>query len=159
MRQTYRKIVQALQGGESRAEYGRQVIEDLSVRLSTRYSKGFSTTNLWYFRQFYQVYSDCLKLSAHPLDQGSGPANTPPEILHPPGGESVNTPVFHPNLSWPQYRAPMRVENDSSRAFYETEAARSNWSRRDLERRNFVVFPLTASERSLVFRRGEHGRL
>jgi hypothetical protein len=50
-----REIVQELQGGKERAEYGTQVIEDLSERLTKQYGKGFSTTNLWYFRQFYQT--------------------------------------------------------------------------------------------------------
>lgn len=44
-----REIVLALQGGESRAEYGRQTIEDLSVRLKNQFGRGFSTTNLRYF--------------------------------------------------------------------------------------------------------------
>jgi hypothetical protein len=41
-----------------RAEYGKQVIEQLSERLTEKYGRGFSTTNLRYFRTFYTVYSD-----------------------------------------------------------------------------------------------------
>ena len=52
-----REIVTELQGGDERAEYGRQVIENLSRQLAERYGKGFSAPNLWKFRQFYQVYS------------------------------------------------------------------------------------------------------
>lgn len=52
-----REIVQELQGGDERAEYGKQVIENLSERLTHRYGKGFSSPTLWKFRQFYQVYS------------------------------------------------------------------------------------------------------
>ncbi|MCX6162967.1 MAG: DUF1016 N-terminal domain-containing protein, partial [Ignavibacteriae bacterium] len=44
-----REIVQEIQGGEERAEYGKQVILELSSRLTQKYGKGFSTTNLWYF--------------------------------------------------------------------------------------------------------------
>ncbi|WP_199193297.1 DUF1016 N-terminal domain-containing protein [Blastopirellula marina] len=47
-----REIVQELQGGEQRAEYGKQVLEDLSARLTERYQRGFSVTNLRYFRLF-----------------------------------------------------------------------------------------------------------
>lgn len=36
-----REIVQELQGGEERAEYGTQVLEALSGRLTERYGKGF----------------------------------------------------------------------------------------------------------------------
>ena len=53
-----REIVQELQGGEERAAYGKKVIEDLSAKLTARYGRGFSTTNLRYFRTFYVVYGD-----------------------------------------------------------------------------------------------------
>jgi len=42
--------------------------------------------------------------------------------------------TFHPNLSWSHYRALMRVADAEGRRFYEAEAVRANWSRRDLER-------------------------
>jgi hypothetical protein len=51
-----REIVQDVQGGEERAEYGKQVIEELSKRLTERYGKGFSSPTLWKYRQFYQVF-------------------------------------------------------------------------------------------------------
>ena len=53
-----REIVQEIQGGEGRAEYGKQVIEQLSAQLKGKYGRGFSVTNLRYFRTFYTVYSD-----------------------------------------------------------------------------------------------------
>jgi len=53
-----REIVEEIQRGEERAEYGEQVLENLSVRLTDRYGKGFSVANLKNFRQFYQVYAD-----------------------------------------------------------------------------------------------------
>ncbi len=59
-------------------------------------------------------------------------------IPHPLGGESSTG--FHPNLSWSHYRALMRVENIAARQFYETEAVRANWSRRDLERQINSLF-------------------
>lgn len=55
-----REIVQELQQGEGRAEYGKQIIEDLSARLKSCFGRGFSTTNLRYFRTFYTVYADRL---------------------------------------------------------------------------------------------------
>lgn len=51
-----REIVQALQGGEDRADYGRRLLEDLSSHLTRRFGRGFSVTNLKYFRLFYQAY-------------------------------------------------------------------------------------------------------
>ena len=53
-----REIVQEVQGGEERAGYGKQLLENLSKKLTERYSKGFSLQNLKRFRQFYRVYSN-----------------------------------------------------------------------------------------------------
>jgi len=39
-----------------RAKYGRGLINDLAVRLTNEYGKGFTETNLKYMRQFYQTY-------------------------------------------------------------------------------------------------------
>lgn len=46
------EIVQELQGGEERAEYGKQVIENLSIQLTERFGRGFSGQSLQNFRRF-----------------------------------------------------------------------------------------------------------
>ena len=46
------------EGGEERAAYGKKVVEALSERLTERYGKGFSVTNLWYFKQFHLAFQD-----------------------------------------------------------------------------------------------------
>ncbi len=51
-----RRIVEFEQGGEARAAYGTQLIERLSVDLSQRYKRGFSTRNLWQIRTFYLCF-------------------------------------------------------------------------------------------------------
>lgn len=79
-----REMVEALQGGEERAAYGRGVINDLSRQLTQRYGKGYSATNLKYFRLFYQAFPDRLPIR-HPA--GDELANT--AISHPAGGEST----------------------------------------------------------------------
>lgn len=53
-----REIVEELQKGEERAVYGTQLIETLSEKLAKKYRRGFSTTNLRYFRTFYTTYAD-----------------------------------------------------------------------------------------------------
>ena len=53
-----REIVEALQSGENRAEYGENLLNDLSGRLTKRYGRGYSVTNLRYFRLFYQLFSE-----------------------------------------------------------------------------------------------------
>ena len=46
------------QNGEACAEYGAQIIAQLSELLTHQYGKGFSKRNLAYFRQFYLTISD-----------------------------------------------------------------------------------------------------
>ncbi len=45
-----REIVQTLQGGEARAQYGNALIADLAARLIEHYGAGFSAANLKNFR-------------------------------------------------------------------------------------------------------------
>ena len=49
-------IVEYEQEGESRAEYGKAVLEDLSKRLTYDFGKGYSVQNLRYMRQFYVLF-------------------------------------------------------------------------------------------------------
>jgi predicted nuclease of restriction endonuclease-like (RecB) superfamily len=135
-----REIVLELQGGEERAEYGKQVIENLSARLMDRFGKGYSTPNLWNFRQFYQVYADrfgILSLAGRELADTTKLSPTGRELTsatksHPVGDESRQG--FSPLLSWSHYRALMRVENADARSFYEQEAIECGWSKAQLER-------------------------
>ncbi len=59
-----RLIVEHEQQGESRAAYGKQQLQALSVRLTERLGKGFDVTNLRNMRQFYEVFPirDALRL-------------------------------------------------------------------------------------------------
>ena len=52
-----RMIVEEEQHGESRAAYGKQLLQNLSDFLTARYGKGFSVGNLKNIRQFYKTYS------------------------------------------------------------------------------------------------------
>lgn len=51
-----RLIVEYEQQGETRAEYGKQQLQQLSHELTQRYGKGFDTSNLRYMRLFYQAF-------------------------------------------------------------------------------------------------------
>jgi len=144
-----REIVQELQGGEDRAEYGKQVVENLSARLTQKYGRGFSATNLKYFRLFYQAFSDRLEAIRHPAGDEltdvaklfpMGRESSARDICSPTGGELVSLPAgeaaqgFSPQLSWSHYRALMRVSDGEAREFYEREAAECGWTKAQLER-------------------------
>ena len=145
-----REIVLELQGGDERAEYGKQVIENLSERLTHKYGKGFSAPTLWKFRQFYQTYPSReptilsppgieLNSTLQSLDSDRGAILSPmgielttTEKSYPMGSESKNG--FSPQLSWSHYRALMRVSKPAARDFYEREAIECCWDKRSLER-------------------------
>ena len=134
-----REIVEEIQLGESRAEYGQRVLDSLSKLLNEKYGAGFSVQNLRNFRQFYQAYPDRrihypsgseLHLSSkrYPSGSESQVSDTTSQISRPAGAE------FNSNLSWSHYRALMRVDNIEARDFYEREAAECGWSKAQLER-------------------------
>lgn len=93
------------QHGQKRAEYGTHLIKVLSEELNATYGKGYGTRNLAYYRQFYLEFSDL-------------------QILH----ELVQ------NLSWTHFRALLRVNDLTARAWYLQEAADQMWSTTTLER-------------------------
>lgn len=148
-----REIVQELQKGEDRAEYGKQIIKDLSAKLNEKYRKGFSTTNLWYFRQFYLVYSNREPRIRHKV---CGELNSG-EKLHKPCGvlnelslsveNNKEIQGFSPGLSWSHYRTLSKVEHENERLFYEIEAGKEGWSVPVLERqiRSFLFARLLKS--------------
>ena len=68
-----REIVEEEQRGRHRADYGKQLVEELSVRLQDDFGKGYSAINLWLFRRFYLEY----------------PRLTSSKILYAPRKESV----------------------------------------------------------------------
>jgi len=97
-------IVEEEQAGKERAEYGKQLIIDLSKRLSKDFGKGFSVTNIQQMRNFYLIYQKQQTLSAK----------------------------F--SLSWSHYLKLMRIDNENERRFYEVEAINNGWSLRELQR-------------------------
>jgi DUF1016 N-terminal domain len=146
-----REIVEYVQRGEARAEYGKEVIEELSQHLQERIGRGYSTTNLRYFRAFYIAYCDRSPEIRHvgsgESERGAG-ATTPRKIRHKGGGASLGelnpAPLngFSPLLGWSHYRALMKLEPATVRTFYEIEAERGNWPVEHLERQIFTLLHL-----------------
>ncbi len=114
-----RIIVEEEQGGEKRAEYGKQIIKRLSMQLTKEFGKGYSIDNLKLMRRFYVVYSKEI-IGETVIPQS---ANLP---------TTKNKRAF--SLSWSHYLKLMRMEDAGKRRFYEIEADRSDWSVRELQR-------------------------
>ena len=53
-----RRIVEEEQNGSTRANYGKQILKQLSAALTEEFGKGFSVQNLYYFRQFYLTFPE-----------------------------------------------------------------------------------------------------
>jgi len=159
-----REIVEEVQRGEGKADYGQAVIKNLSLQLNERFGKGFSRANLFLFRQFYLAFKDRsvdgtdlaefrtqrvrnsdspdgmspAELSTHCVDNSNLIDGTPCAEF---ATHCVaNSAGFMPELGWSHYRALMRVKHPVARAYYEREAAFNGWSVRQLERQIHSLF-------------------
>ena len=99
-----RLIVEEEQNGKDRATYGKEILKNLSIKLTKEFGKGFSKTNLKQMKSFYLIYKN---------------------------GQTVSDQF---KLSWSHYLILMRMENSNARQFYEIEAINNNWSMRELKR-------------------------
>ena len=92
-----REIVQALQGGEARAQYGNALIAELSKWLSERYGTGFSTAKLMNSRQFFLAYADRSVAISNPSGSKLAASNGSYPISRP--ASSPLSSGLHPNVS------------------------------------------------------------
>ena len=53
------KLIIEAQGGEERAKYGNGLIKEWSIELTEKYGKGYNSSNLKRFRQFYSEFKIC----------------------------------------------------------------------------------------------------
>ena len=115
-----REIVESVQGGPQRAEYGEAVLETLSSALGRRFGRGFSISNLRYFRLFYVAFADRAPEIRQPAVDESRGLGAGPAIHQSAIDESGEAPVlgpgppalqgFSPALSWGHYRTLAKVE-------------------------------------------------
>lgn len=114
-----KRIVEQEQKGENRAEYGKEILKRLSEELTKEFGKGYSLTNLKIIRKFYIIYSSN-------------------QIGQPLVDQLENFPTTSDGrrfcLSWVMYIQLMRITNVQERNFYEIEAYKNKWSKRELER-------------------------
>lgn len=130
-----------------RAEYGKQVVNNLATALVKRYGKGFAWRNLYNYMDFYCKHSDYFFMTNVPLTEqiklhsvrAKSSKKAAENILHAVGGKSENivqaliaqSPI---KLSWTHYRIILQENSKEARDWYEQEAAREMWSTRTLQR-------------------------
>jgi predicted nuclease of restriction endonuclease-like (RecB) superfamily len=125
-----RRIVQSEQAGQKRAEYGELLIKRLAKDLSTSFGRGFGPRNLAQMKSFYLAWShDKILQTLSAKSSTSIPFN---EIQGQP--QPVQDLANQFPLPWSAYVRLLSVKNPAARTFYETEALRSGWSVRQLER-------------------------
>jgi predicted nuclease of restriction endonuclease-like (RecB) superfamily len=139
------RIIVDEQGGNYNAEYGKKQIKYLSEHLTQEFGTGYSSTNLWYFRQFYLQYPIPHAVSGNFYSNDYS-------IVHAVSGESQNEFEiekyiasiefqYHPlkeiiklNLNWTHHRILLKIEDPKIRKFYLYEASENNWGTRALQR-------------------------
>jgi predicted nuclease of restriction endonuclease-like (RecB) superfamily len=134
------QIVEAEQGGEKRAGYGKTLLKSLSAQLSKEYGNGFSESALKYMRLFYLAYPSLL------------PANS---IRHAVRDELAALAVegwqpgtLHSGLAWTHYRRLLKEQRRPVRDFYEIESVNNGWAARELERQmNSFLFERLAKSK------------
>ena len=144
---------------DKRAEYGEQVVKNLSKGLTERYGKGFRQANLYHFIAFYNYHPDIFYAVSRKSD-GTAEEN----IFHAVSRKSENVPSVMGKsvivnavsaqsgmldwgdilqsliaespirLSWTHYRIILQENNKEARDWYEQEAAREMWGTRTLQR-------------------------
>lgn len=102
-----RRIAEEELQENGRAEYGLELIKNLSKQLTKKYGKGFTKSNLYNFYLFYKMF---------------------PEIFQTLSGKSQRL------LSWSHYAVLLRVQDSAARAWYIQEALQQAWSVRTLQR-------------------------
>ena len=126
-----RYIVENEQNGEYRAEYGKQVLIDLSKLLSKEFGRGFSVDNLQNMRNFYLCYSKA-DIEFKDIEIYEKVSRKFPNQIFQVESEDTQTYIFQ--LSWSHYLKLIRIDNIAERQFYEIEAINNNWSLRELQR-------------------------
>ena len=114
-----RRIVNHEQNGKNRADYGKEILKNLSNELTKEFGKGYSVDNLKLMRRFFLIYKN---------DQ-IGESVIPKSDLLP---KTLEGRSFY--LGWTQYVKIMALSNKNERHFYEIECAANSWSIRELKR-------------------------
>ena len=123
----------------------RQLILDLSKELSIHVGKGFSRSNLFAMRRFYQLYKLVQTPSGHkPVENVQASSGQKSRKLAAKGKTKIKltTQADMENigktisfqLSWSHYCELIKIDNDLERSFYQQQSINENWSVRELQR-------------------------
>ncbi|MBR1687002.1 MAG: DUF1016 family protein [Prevotella sp.] len=126
-----RFIFEDEQQGE-RATYGKQILKNLSIRLTERFGNDWSYDTLVRCRKFYQAYENAVIVATALPQLGEEAENAENKQATDCGNDvaTIRLPRF--SLSWSHYLILMRIEDIEARSFYEIEATQQQWSVKQL---------------------------
>lgn len=130
-----RYIVEDEFEGKYRAAYGKTILQNLSTRMIDRFGEGWSYETLNLCKRFYAVYSDFVTDGYKIQESNSVTTGYKINVLTQTDVSDVpkrTNPHF--GLTWSHYIILLRVKNPQARNFYEIEAAKQQWSKRQLQR-------------------------
>ena len=131
-----RHIVEHEQQGDTRAGYGKEIVQNLAERLTAEFGHGFSLSNLKLMRQFFVQFRD----RADQIGQTASSQfkQTKSQTVSGQFPQSIESPKpldQQPfSLSWSHYVFLLGIKNPDERRFYEIEATSQNWTLRELKR-------------------------
>ena len=170
-----RRIVEFEQQGKDRAGYGEQLLDQLSVDLTSRFGRGFGRRNLFQIRAFYLAYRSIVQTSSAQLvkeqtlsaQSGARILSTPSIELRrqksqtPSGQLAVRDLSARFPLPWSHYVRLLSVKGALAREFYHAEALRGGWSVRQLDRQiasQFYERTAASRNKSAMLRKGAVAR-
>lgn len=131
-------IVEFEQEGEKRAEYGKELLRNLSKDLNSKFGKGFSYRNLQLFKKFYHTFpivQSVIAQSENQIEQ-TPTAQLKEKIWQSPiakSGTSIKVGLLL-KLSWTHLVRLMSIKSEEERVYYLKESVENNWSVRELDR-------------------------
>jgi predicted nuclease of restriction endonuclease-like (RecB) superfamily len=136
-----KRIVEQIQKGNDKAEYGKHILKIASESLTEEFGKGYSETNLKSFRKFYLIFKDYSigqtmseQLEERKQQTLSAKLEDSKRQATPAQLENSNLQALPVILSWTHYERLMRIKNKEIRDWYMKEAAEQMWNYRTLNR-------------------------
>ena len=123
-----KRIVEEEQSGKERAEYGEEIINNLSTQLTHAYGKGFSSRYLRSFRRFYLLIDDY-------------------EIWK----------SRFPNLTWTHIFKVLRIDDETAMRWYLETASKEMWSIQTLDRHKSSSYKNNKETSSPLSLKGKNG--
>ncbi|NJM54994.1 MAG: DUF1016 domain-containing protein, partial [Verrucomicrobiae bacterium] len=166
-----RRIVEFEQQGQSRAEYGDELLFRLGKDLTERHGRGFGWRNLSSMKAFYLGNSNILQTvsaksltesgadilqtvsakSLIPIAQTVSAKSSPDWLLF------LDALAQHFPLPWSHYVRLLAVKDEAARRYYEEEALRGGWSVRQLDRQigtRFYERTLLSRNKAAMLKKG-----